>query len=173
MQTTERMTVGGFINVPMVGNIDYKLTVDEYLEKKKKHDSDEECWTENNAREFNLVLQHSPLELEAELRNSDSWSTTENKRSVVKLLLMIRDITHHKRERKQTVMEAAESDADLYLTSQGKTDSIDNFYKVFTAQVNTIKAHGGQAGFQPAVFAKHLAALRVSRSIDDMAMAAL
>ena len=173
VQTTERMTVTGFINDPMVGDIDCKLTVDEYLKKKKKHDNNEECWTENNARGFNLVLQHSPPELEAELRNSNSWLTTKNERSVVKLLLMIRDITHHKRERKQAVMEAVESDADLYLASQGETDSINTFYKVFTAQVDTINAHGGQAGFQPSVFVKHLAALRVSRSIDDAAMAAL
>ena len=172
-RTLDRMNAAGEVNTPTVGDIDYRLTVDEFLEKKKRYDVDEECWAENNARGYNLVLQHCPPELEAELRNSDNWTVTENERSVVKLLLMIRDITHHKRERKQTVMEAVESDADLYLTSQGKNETIDDFYRVFTAQVETINAHGGQAGFHPAVFAKHLAAIRVSRGIDDVAILAL
>ena len=172
-RTYNRMDDAGELNTPTVGDIDYRLTVDEFLDKKKRHDIDEECWAENNARGYNLVLQHCPPELEAELRNSDNWTGTENERSVVKLLLMSRDITHHKRERKQTVMEAVESDADLYLTSQGKAETIDDFYRVFTAQVETINAHGGQSGFHPAVFATHLAALRVSRGVDDTAMVAM
>ena len=35
VQTMERMTVADFINDSMVGNINSKLTVDEYLKKKK------------------------------------------------------------------------------------------------------------------------------------------
>ena len=49
-RTYNRMNDAGELNTPTVGDTDYRLTVDEFLEKKKRHDINEECWMENNAR---------------------------------------------------------------------------------------------------------------------------
>ena len=75
---------------------------------------------------------------------------------MVALLKMIRDITHNKKERKESVMTIVESDVELYTIGQDPGESLDEYYKVFLAQVETIDAHGGNAGYHPVVFALHL-----------------
>ena len=78
---------------------------------------------------------------------------------------MIRDITHNKKERKESVMMIVESDIELYTIFQGSGESLDVYYKVFKAQVDTIDAHGGNAGYHPVVYALHLAALLDKKGI--------
>ena len=78
---------------------------------------------------------------------------------MVALLKMIRDVTHNKKERKKSVMAIVKSDAELYTIQQGFRESLDEYYKVFKAQVDTIDAHGGNVGCHPVVYALHLAAL--------------
>ena len=41
---------------------------------------------------YNLVLQHFPAELEAELKNQDAWVEVKYTQSVVRLLILIRDL---------------------------------------------------------------------------------
>ena len=52
---------------------------------------------------------------------------------------------------------------------------LDDYYKIFKAQVDTIDAHGGNAGYHPVVFALHLSALikkrKMTREAYDAAMA--
>ena len=80
-----------------------------------------------------MVLSHCPKELEQELRNSTKWAGTEADQDVVALLLMIRDITHNKQERKESVMTTVESDVELFTIVQEPGQDLDDYYKVFKA----------------------------------------
>ena len=57
-------------------------------------------------------------------------------------------------------MLTVEADADLYLGTQRLDQSTEDFYKMFTAQFDTINANRGIAGFQKGVYNKHIIALR-------------
>ena len=83
---------------------------------------------------------------------------------MVALLKIIRDITHNKKERNESAMTITESNVELFTILQGSGDSLDEYYKVFKAQVDTIDAHGGNAGYHPVVYALHLTALLEKKS---------
>ena len=89
------------------------------------------------------MVQHCPKDLEADLRNQDSWKTAEDARSVVTILLLIWDLSFNNTDRKRNIIATAEADADLCLGTQRLDQSMDKFYKIFTAQVDTINANGG------------------------------
>ena len=98
------------------------------------------------------MLQHCPDELETELRNQEAWATIDAARSVVNLLILIRDIQYNKTNCKRSIMATVQANFDLYTCSQNWNQSTDNFYKVFTSTVDTINANGGQAGLHPVVY---------------------
>ena len=52
-----------------------------------------------------------------------------------------------------------EADADLYLGTQRLDQSMDEFYKTFTAHLDTIDSNVGRAGFHNGVYNKHMLAL--------------
>ena len=56
-------------------------------------------------------------------------------------------------------MATMEADADLYLGTHWSDQSTDDFYKTFTAQMDTINANIGSAGFHNGVYNKHMLAL--------------
>ena len=58
-KTTDRITLG-VVNIPMVDNIDYQATMDEYLSKKRSYDAQIENWEENKAKGYYLVLHKFP-----------------------------------------------------------------------------------------------------------------
>ena len=60
---------------------------------------------------------------------------------MVALLKMIRDITPNKKERKESAMTIVESDVELCTINQGSGESLDEYYRIFKAQVDTIDAH--------------------------------
>ena len=64
VETTDRITLG-VVHIPMVGDIDYQATMDEYLSKKRKYDNQLENWYENNMKGYYLVLHHLLKDLEA------------------------------------------------------------------------------------------------------------
>ena len=123
MQTTARITADRDLNIPMVDDIDYQADMKVYLSKKKRYDNQELEWEELDAKGYSLILQHCPPELTAELKNIDSWTDTEDKRSVVMLLKMIRNIAHNVEQRKQSIMSTVENDSELYLKYQESTQS--------------------------------------------------
>ena len=103
-----------------------------------------------------LGLLTLPAGVGNQLKNSSKWEETEGNQDVVAPLKMVRDITHNKKVRKENVMAIVESNVELYTIHQGSGESLDEYNKVFKAQVDTIDAHGGNAGYHPAVFALHL-----------------
>ena len=135
VETTDWITLV-VVNIPMVNDIDYQATMDEYLSKNRRYDAELENWDENNAKGYYLVFQHCPKDLEEELRNQDSWKIAEDARSVIALLFLIRDLPFNKTDRRRSIMATVEADADLYLDMQQPDQSTDDFYKTFTAQVD-------------------------------------
>ena len=117
-----------------------------------------------------MVLSHCPKELETEPRNRKRWDETERNQYVVVPLPMIRVITHNKKKQKKSMMTIVESDVELFMISQDPRQTLDVYYKVFKAQVDTINAHGGNAGHHPIVYQLHLAALVRSKERCMMIM---
>ena len=51
VKTTDRITLG-VVNIPMVDDIDYQATMDEYLRKKRRYNAQLENWDKNNAKGY-------------------------------------------------------------------------------------------------------------------------
>ena len=126
VETTNLITLG-VLNILVVDDIDYQATMDEYLSKKRRYEAQLENSGENNAKGYYLVLQHFQKDLEAELRNQDSWKTAEDARSVIAILLLIQDLSFKKTDRKRSIMATVEADVDLYLGMQRPDHSTDDY----------------------------------------------
>ena len=70
---------------------------------------------------------------------------------VVALLLITRDVIHSTKERVQSTMDLVESDAVLHTTIMRGSNTLDEYYRVFKAQIDTIGAHGGNPGYLSAL----------------------
>ena len=136
-ETTGRINLV-VVNTPMVDDIYYQATMDDYLSKKMRYDAHLKNWDKNNSKGYYLVLQRCPKDLEAELRNQDCWKAAEDARSAITILLLICDFSFNKMDRKRSIMVTMEVDADLCLGRQWPDQSTDDFYKTFTVQVYTI-----------------------------------
>ena len=68
-------------------------------------------------------------------------------------------LSFNKTDRKRSIMATMEADTDLYLGTQRLDQSMDEFYKTFTAHVDTIDSNVGIAGFHNGVYNKHMLAL--------------
>ena len=143
-------------NVLVLEDWEHGLAVEQYKADRKIYNKQVMAWKENKAKCYYLVLSHCPRALEHQLKNSTKWDETESNQDVVALLQMIRDITHNKKERKESVMAIVESDLELYTIAQDPGESLDEYYKVFLAQVDTIDAHGGNAGYHPVIYTAHM-----------------
>ena len=84
----------GQLNTKFVDDAEWKLDLDLFLVVQKKYDKYQDAWIENRDRTYNLVLQHFPPDVEAELKNQSTWNAGQDKHNMVTLLIMIRDITH-------------------------------------------------------------------------------
>ena len=91
--------------------------------------------------------------------NQDSWKTVEDARSVIAILILIRDLSFNKTDRKRNIVATVETNEDLYLGMQQPDHSTDKFYKTSTAQMDTINTNGGSAGLHNGVYSKKLLAL--------------
>ena len=82
----------------------------------------------------------------------------EDARSVIAILLLIRDLYFKNTDRKRSIMATVEADADMYLGTQRPDQRTDEFYKTFTAQVDTTNMNRVSAGFHNGVYNKHILA---------------
>ena len=146
---------GGKVNVEVMDDLDYAIETGEYSRKISRYETQLKVWGDNNAKGYALVLRHCPEELQAELKNQEVWTAIDNARSVVCLLVLIRDLQYNKSDRKRSIMATVEADLDLYLCAQGKKIT-DEYYKIFTSTVDTINTNTGNAGLHPSVFKKYL-----------------
>ena len=95
MISTNQATAG-VLNITVINDIDYLVETDEYKQTMLHHESQVEVWEDNDAQGYALVLQHCPDELETELRKREAWAEIKNARSVVGLLVLIKDLKHIK-----------------------------------------------------------------------------
>ena len=100
-------------NPPVLEDWEHNLEVEEYKAERKVYNEQVVAWKEKKAKCYYLVLLHCPRALEHQLKNSSKWDKMEGNKDVVALLKMIRDITHNKKERKESVMTIVESDVEL------------------------------------------------------------
>ena len=133
----------------------FKMDVSIWVEEYKEFRSKCAAWEENKARMYNLVLLQCPRALETQLKTLSDWENISSDQDVVELLLLIRDVTHKHDETKQGTMALVESDLLLYLSHMKTGDDPDDFMRLFKAQVDTINAHGGQAGLHPRLLNEH------------------
>ena len=75
------------------------------------------------------------------MRNQDFWKIEEDARSVITIILLIRYLPFNKTDKKRRIMVTVEANADLYLGMQRPDQSTDEFYKTFTAHVETINVN--------------------------------
>ena len=152
-------------------DLDYVIETEEYSHKISCHETQLEVWGDNDVKGYALVLQHYPEELQAELKNQEAWAVIDDARSVVRLLILIRDLQYNKSDRKRSIMATVEADFDLYSYAQGGKMT-DEYYKICASTVDTINANRGNAGFHPSVFKKYFQPLKekgVEESGKDLA----
>ena len=76
MTQTVRRFIAGTVtrNVAVDDDIDWKMSLSEWIVKEQKYQKDVEAWTENSARVYNLVLGHCLPELRTEMQNHSAWA---------------------------------------------------------------------------------------------------
>jgi hypothetical protein len=168
---TKSRATAGTKNVEVMDDLDYAIETGEYSRKISRYETQLEVWMDNDAKGYALVLQHCPEELQAELKNQEAWVAIDDARSVVRLLILIRDLQYNKSDRKRSIMATVEADFDLYSCAQG-SKTTGEYYKIFTSTVDTINANGGNAGLHPSVFKKYFQPMKdrgVERSGKELA----
>ena len=110
--TNDRMS-GCTRNDP-IKDFDWSIETDRYKRKIARHEAQVDLWADNNAKGYSLVLQHCPDELETELRNQEAWANIDAARSVVDLLILIRDLQYNKTDRKRSIMATVQAYFELY-----------------------------------------------------------
>ena len=83
---------------------------------------------------------------------------------------MIRDVANKHDETKQGTMAYVESDLRLYTTFQRDKQNFDDYLSLFKANVETVNAHGGKAGFHPQLHSDTMGKLLEASGIDDSRM---
>ena len=82
------------------------------------------------------------------------------------LLISIRDVIHNKKDPAQSTMGLFERDMALCITPMKTKHTLDNYYCVFKAQVDTSKAHGSNPGYHGAVYCDHYETLTVGKGYN-------
>ena len=132
------------------------------MEGYKTHKGGTKAWKDNKGKGYCLVLHHCPSEPKTELKNSARWEAATSNADVVALLLIIRDVMHNKKERAQSTIGLMESNVTLYTTILKGNNTLDEYYRMFKAQIDTIEAHGGNPGYCSALAQEHLEVQLVS-----------
>ena len=114
---------------------------------------------------YNLVLQHCPKYLEAELRNHTKWDATELTQDAISLLGIIWDVKLNLKESRQGTMNFVKCDVELKTTAQSSNETTDDYYKVFSARQDTVNTHGGEARHHNQILEDRLAAMLVDKGI--------
>ena len=112
--STDR-TTAGTKNVAVMDDLDYAIKTGEYSREISWYETQLKVWGDNDAKGYMLVLQHCPEELQAKLKNQEAWAVVNDAKSVVRLLVMIRDLQYNKSVRKRSIMATSKAVFDLFL----------------------------------------------------------
>ena len=161
----ERVTMKGGdleknrINCPVDDEITYQCIIDLFMRQSKQTLRLEEAYEENSAKVYNLLIQHCPPGMLAELAIQPAWSAASRAQDMISLLEMIRDVTHNMKQSTQGVMGMVQCHANTMTHAQAKGDDLEAFAKVTVALHDTERAHGGVPGYHPVLYAQHYALL--------------
>ena len=148
--TTDRATAGTS-NVTVMDDLDYTIKTGEYSRKISYYKTQLEVWGDNNVKGYSLDLQHCPEKLQAKLKNTEAWVVIGNAMSVVRLLILIRDLQYNKSNQKGLIMATVKVDFNFYSCAErGKTT--DEYYKIVASTVDTINANRGNTRMHTSVF---------------------
>ena len=103
-KTLNRFDANGKANPSVLDDVDYKLDLNLFVVASKTHLLETQAWKDNNACMYNLMLQHCPKYLDAELRNHTKWDATDLTQDAIALLGIIRDVTLNLKEFRQGTM---------------------------------------------------------------------
>ena len=115
VKTSDRLT-NVQLNTKLEEKSKWKVDLDLFMIVQQKYEKDQDAWIKNISRTYNLVLQHFPPDVKAELKNQSTWTVGQDKQNVVTLLLMIRNITHNMRDSKKGVMAIVECTVKMNTT---------------------------------------------------------
>ena len=76
---------------------------------------------------------------------------------------------HNKKEREQSIMGLVERDTAMFTTPMESKDTLDKYYHVFKAQVDTIEAYGVNPRYHDAVYREHYDVITISKCFDTKA----
>ena len=125
-------------NIKLVDDARWKLDLDLFMFIQKKYEKDQNAWTKNRSRTYNLVLQHFPPDVEAELRNQSTWTVGQDEQNLVTLLHMIRGIMHNMKEIKQGVMDIVDCAVKMNTTAQNSSETTEEYSDIFGSRRNTV-----------------------------------
>ena len=132
----------------------WRLDLDLFMVVQKKYQKDQDVWIENRARTYNLVLQHSPPDVKAELKNQLTWTVGQDEHNMVTLLRMIRNITHNMKESKQSGMAIMECAVEMNTTAQKSSETTEEYFNLFESQRYTVNTHDRRARYHEGIFKK-------------------
>ena len=137
----------------------YAAKYQAYVEDRKTYKAESSAWRENSTRAYMTFTAHCPEGLLEELKQVPGWDAVESTHDVIGLLTKLRDLAHGKKVKKQGTMAKVEADLALMMCMQSKTQTLNEYAKIFNAQVEVINANGGQAGYNAELVEEHLKAL--------------
>ena len=85
-------------------------------------------WKDNKSRMFAILLQHCPKDLMKRLKSNSKYHAVNDKKDVITLVTMIRDVAHAHDDTTQGTMAIVSSDVALYTTFMSSADDTDDFY---------------------------------------------
>ena len=154
--TTEPTKDDGSPHTPVTSDGLYAVELQRYVNQHKSWEVKDSQYNENRSRAFNLILQHCPESVKTEVKNAEKWKEVSGPHDAIGLLGILRDLAHGKKERKQSTMVKVKADLAMYATLQTDKQTLEDYARIYNAQVDVINANGGQAGYNAEIFNEHL-----------------
>ena len=84
-------------------------------------------WKDNKSRIIAILLQHCQKDVMQRLKSNDKYWKVNDKKDVISLVTMIRDVAHAHDDTNQGTMAIVSSDVALYTIFMSSTDDTDDF----------------------------------------------
>ena len=107
--------------------VEYEQEMSEYAGEQRDARQERNDWKENGPKIWNLLITHCPKSVITRLEAQADFGENKKQRDPIQLLIMLRDISQAHDSTKNETMAIVESDMNLMLGFQGKTDPIEAF----------------------------------------------
>ena len=130
----------------------------------KQQLQDQQAWRDVRVKMHELFMQHVEPTLLDAMKSDAKWEAIESSFDAIELLKLIRSYAHKHNDVLHGTVLAVDHDLQLYLGYQKDIHTLDDFQKAFKARCDVIDTHGGQAGYNPAVYLKHREAFAAAQN---------